>query len=100
MRGGKCRRAVMNSSADRAQRSQVVLSGGHMTIELRSHVEFKSASRRDLIGSVSGDVVFRSAGTARLKRVNVNQISHEVIEEQMPSQTTMCFRLKLLFDRF
>jgi hypothetical protein len=69
-------------------------------MELRSHVEFKSASRRYLIGNVFRDVVFRSAGTAGLKRMTLNQISHEVIEDQMPPQTTTCFRLKLLFDRF
>src|SRR5262249_2858913 len=79
MRRGKSRPAVMSISANRAQRRQVVLSGGHMTIELRSHVRFKPVSRRDLMGNVSRDVVFRSAGTARLKRVTANQISHEVI---------------------
>ena len=45
MRGGKCRRAVMIISAERAQRSQVVLSGGHITIEPRSHARFKPVSQ-------------------------------------------------------
>jgi hypothetical protein len=54
-------------------------------MELRSHVEFKSASRRDPIGSAYRDVVFWSAGTARLKRVTLNQISHEVIEDTFPN---------------
>jgi len=32
-------------SAERAQRSQVVLSGGHITIEPRSHARFKPVSQ-------------------------------------------------------
>ena len=45
MRSGKRRRAVMSISANRAQRRQVVFSGGHFAIELKTPAEIKPVSR-------------------------------------------------------